>query len=85
MAALSDANRIDTMRQFARKAFQDLGATANMTTADIKSAVDALDDWLEANITTLNAAFPLPFRTTASTQQKALILSFVAMKKGGLI
>ena len=47
--------------------------------------VDALDDYVDANAAALNAAIPASVRAKASTQQKALALAFVAMKRGGVV
>lgn len=85
MAALSDAERNDATRNLGQRMFIDLGITANMSTADLKAAIGAMDDFIEANQAALNSAFPVPFRTTATISQKALALAVAAMKKGGLI
>lgn len=52
---------------------------------DIRAAVNAMDDFLEANAAAINAAFPQPFRSTASTADKAAIIAFVAMRRAGML
>jgi len=89
--ALANQERADTSLRWIRQAFVDSGVTANLSTSDVRAAVDATDDWLDAapaggatNLAALNAALPVPFRTTATTAQKALVLAFVAQKRGGV-
>lgn len=83
--AMLDADRTATMRQFAKKIFQEVGTTANMDTVELKAAVDAVDGWVDANQASYNTALPVPFKTTATAQQKALLLVYVVMKREGLI
>lgn len=52
---------------------------------DVKAAVDAVDDWAEANASAYNSALPQPFRGTANASQKALILAYVCMRRAGLL
>jgi hypothetical protein len=53
------------------------------TKADIKDAVNATEIWIEANKISFNNALPVNFKTTASPQMKAILLSFVALRKAG--
>jgi len=82
---MTNTDRIAVMRQFAKKIFQDAKATANMDTVELKAAVDAVDGWVDANRGPYNNALPAPFKTTATPQQKALLLTYVVMKREGLI
>jgi hypothetical protein len=83
--ALSQADRQSTAREWIREAFERLGGTATLTTDEIRAAIDAIDDFLDNNQAAINSAFPLPFRTTATLPQKALVVAFVAMKRGNLL
>lgn len=85
MAVLNDASRQDAARRLIRNMFVEANATANMDYATIKAAVDAADDWREANAAAFNTALPAAFRNTASVQQKSLLLCYVVMKNAGLI
>lgn len=40
-------------------------------------AVDDVDDWIDANQASYNAALPEPFKTWSTTRQKAAVLAFV--------
>jgi len=51
---------------------------------DLKAAVEAADAWADANATSYNTALPVPFRTSASASEKALLLAYVCLKRAGL-
>lgn len=52
--------------------------------AEGRAAVDATDDWLDANQVSYNQALPAAFRGKATLAQKTLLLCLVAMKRAGL-
>lgn len=85
MAVLSDSDRQLVTRDWVRKIFVELGNTANMDHSTIKAAVDAADQWADDNAAAFNAALPVAFRTTATTAQKTLLLSYVILKRAGII
>lgn len=92
---LSDSDRQSVTRTLIQKMFVEAGATATLSTADIKAAIDSIDDTFNAAASTLtqgqtvvqniNARLPEPFKGTATTAQKALAVAYVAMKIGGLV
>lgn len=45
-----------------------------ITKSNVKAAFDALDDWVNSQQSTINAAIPLPARTALTTAQKAMLL-----------
>lgn len=49
---------------------------------DFRSAVDALDDALDTYAASLNAALPLPYRTSAVAWQKAVLTGLIAIRRG---
>jgi hypothetical protein len=55
-----------------------------LTTADLRAAVDATDDWIEANKASYNAALPEPARSTLTARQKAYLFLVVAQYLYGL-
>lgn len=69
----------------------ELGTLTGITKPDLRAAVDAIDDWIEAAqgavapLVGLNAALPQPFRGQATTQQKTLLFCWVAMRRAGLL
>jgi len=85
MAVLSDSDRQLTAREWVRKIFVELGATATMDHATIKAAADAADQWADDNAASFNSALPVAFRTTATTAQKTLLLSYVILRRAGIL
>lgn len=80
MAVLSDADRLAIVQQFAadisfaRKAF-------NLSKPDLRAAVNAIDDWVDANAAAFNTAIPQPARGTLTAKQKAQLLFHVVSKR----
>lgn len=84
MAALPDADRIEITAKLQRLA-QWLAISCGITKADLKAAVDATDDWIEANQTSFNNALPTAAKNNLSLTQKTLIFCYVAMKRAGIL
>lgn len=77
MTALLNNDRFDVWARLMRRD----EAYASMLKGDLRAAVDAADDWIEANKASFNAALPLPARTSLTARQKALLFMAVAAKK----
>ena len=60
-------------------------STADMDLADIASAVQAYEDWIEANQASLVAATPDPFKSKTNPGEKALLFIFTLMKRSGIL
>lgn len=54
---------------------------SGLTKAQLRAAVDAADDWVDANAAAYNAALPAAARTTLTGAQKARILAAVVSKR----
>ena len=80
MAVLDAANRAKILAHLNR-----VQGWPGLTKPDVLAAVNAVDDWAEANAAAYNAALPLPFRTTATASQKALLLAYVCMRRSGIL
>lgn len=48
---------------------------------DIQAAVNAIDEWVEANIGSFNAVIPEPARSGLTAKQKAKLLKLVVGKR----
>lgn len=83
MAVLSDADRADVNAQFQREAVNILNL--GITKAELRAAVNAADDWAEANASAFNTAIPQPARSAMSLKQKTLLLNYVIFKRAGLL
>ncbi len=78
--ALDTTNRFQASAQLMR----DL-SFAGLLKADVRAALNAIDDWADANAASFNSALPQPFRGTASTAQKNLLLAYVCMRRAGVL
>ncbi len=76
MAAQSSDQRAAGWAKFIRLASQ-LGLDLATLKPDLRAAYDGLDDFVNANQGTINAAIPLPARSSLPAQAKALL--FVAV------
>jgi hypothetical protein len=85
MAVLTDADRILAARQWIQRVFVELKTTASFHSGQIKAAVDAADDWADANAGSFNTALPTAFRNGATTEQKTLLLCYVILRRSGLL
>lgn len=81
MAVLSNTDRIAVWEQWMRENKEAI--TGALTKAQLRAAVDAIDDFLNTNAATLNSAIPTPARTVLSAAQKAALLNFVVFRRWG--
>lgn len=79
MAVLTDPSRAALWGDFMRRNT----VTVAITKADLRAAVDALDQFLSDNAATINAAIPQPARGALNAQQKALLLELVVNRRWG--
>lgn len=80
MAVLIDADRVTVWAQM----MSDNTEACSITKADLRAAVNALDDFLEANATAINNTLPAAAKAGLSLAQKARLLSYVVRRRGGL-
>lgn len=80
--ALDETGRF---RAFAQAMRNWPGSLGGVTKAQLREAVNATDDWIEANQTSFNNALPVPFRTSASLVQKTFLFCYVAMRRANLL
>jgi hypothetical protein len=81
MPLLSESDRQRTHGQWMR----DNAEPTGLSKASIRAALDATDDWIQANDASFNAALPQPFRGAATAAQKTLLFCYVAMRRQGLL
>ena len=83
MAVLTDQERIgiwaETMRRWSNRR-ETLGA---LTKGDLRAAVDAVDNWADANAAAFNTAIPQPARNQLTAAQKAVLLAYVCLRRAG--
>jgi hypothetical protein len=59
-------------------------AECSITKSQLRAAIDATDDWIEANAASYNSAIPQPARGALSTKQKARLFMMVASRRFGV-
>lgn len=79
MAVLGNADRRDVRDEFMRT--PEPGDTFGIVKADLRAAVDAIDQWVDDNAASFNAAIPQPARGALTVRQKARLLSYVIAKR----
>lgn len=79
MAVLSDALRAAIWRGLMRWLSDRREGVGAITKADLRAAIDAVDEWVDANASALNTAIPQPARAQLTAAQKALLLAIVAL------
>ena len=80
MAVLPDADRVAVWSEM-MSALSAGREPLNLTKADLRAAVNALDDYMNTNAGAINTAIPLPARTNMTVAQKARLLTFVIKKR----
>ena len=84
MAILSEADRQDCFQEFMEQtSAKGEHYQAPLTKADVRAAVDAMDQWLSDNAASGNQAIPQPARSGLSTAQKARMNSIIVLKRWG--
>lgn len=81
MAALVDADRQRVANGSMRWWSNLREALPGLVKLDIRAAVNAADDWVEANSGAYNTALPIAFRTSATASQKSLLLVAVVLMR----
>ena len=77
MAALSAADRLLCYSDFMRELGAEREAFNGLTKANVRAAVDGIDDFLVANASAINTAIPQPARASLTAAQKARLLMWV--------
>lgn len=78
MAVLSDAARAEVTAEWQRANEDFIGA---ITKADLRAAINGIDQYLSDNASAMNTAIPQPARGVLTTKQKALVLTAVVAKR----
>lgn len=77
MAVLSESDRVAAWAELMRAML----GPCSFTKAQLRAALDAADQWADDNASEFNLALPQPFRSAATSKQKAALLMFVIAKR----
>lgn len=80
MAIMDAAGRLQAFKDMIEEN-RRADVPCNLTKAQLQAAVDAIDDWLDANAVAMNSALPVAARTGLSTTQKAMLLMAVIARR----
>lgn len=81
MAILTDSARIAIWQEFGQDISAVRESVGNLTKAQLKAAIDAIDDWVDANAASFNTAIPQPARGVLTAKQKARLLMLVVARR----
>jgi hypothetical protein len=81
MPPLANPLRAEVWIDWMKRISASREAIPNLTKTDLRAAINATDDWLDANATSFNQALPLAARTNLTPAQKALLLALVTLKR----
>lgn len=85
MPVLSDSDRADCATKFIRQYFASLGNTADLDTLEIRTLVNDIDAYVDANATAMNQSITLAVRQKASLATKGAAFAYVALKRAGAL
>lgn len=77
MAVMDATNQARCRAQYMR----EQATSSGLTKADLAAAITAADAWADSNANAYNSALPVPFRTTANGAEKAMLLTYVIMRR----
>lgn len=83
MAVLGETDRVSCWAELMQQE-SNARNPVGITKADLRAAIGAADDWIEANAAAYNSAIPQPARSTLTSRQKALLLATLALKRYGV-
>lgn len=80
MAVLSDADRLEEWADLMRD-MSTAGESCSISKAELRAALNAVDQWVSDNAASLNSAIPQPARGALTAAQKARILVRVVRRR----
>lgn len=86
MAVLTETQKTNIFRSFVSQLSQI--AVIRWTKPELKLAASVINDWLDSNLASLNTALTVnasAFASTATNQQKALLLVYVVLVRAGIL
>ena len=77
MAVLTNEKRKALWEEFMRQLSTRREPLGALTKAELRDAVNAMDDWINSNSASFNTAIPQPARGELTAKQKAELFMFV--------
>lgn len=80
MAALNEQDRVLVFGRL-MAALSQGRTSVTLTKPQLHAAVDAADAWIDGNAASFNSALPAAARASLTAQQKAQLLTYVALRR----
>ena len=77
MAVLVDSDRQGVWARWMR----DNTSSCSVNKPDLRTAVNAIDQWVDDNAASFNLAIPQPARANLTAKQKAWLLTYVIRRR----
>lgn len=81
MAVLDESSRAGVHSDHMEFLSARRDSTGVLLKPDLRAAVDAVDDWVDSNASSFNAALPEPAKSVMTAAQKAELLLFVVKRR----
>lgn len=83
MLTLTENARLRIWKEYGSEISAARESVGNLTKAQLKAAIDAIDTWVDANAASFNTGIPQPARGTLTAKQKARLLMLVVAARHG--
>lgn len=81
MAIMTDNDRIAAWAEYVQNLAAEMDMSTGALLTEVRGAIDAADQWVDDNQVSFNNALPEPFRTWATSRQKAQLLMLVVLRR----
>lgn len=81
MAVMTSQQRAELWADFMRELSAGRIVVGALTKAELRAAVDAIDQWCSDNAASFNSALPQPARAVLTANQKSRLLRAVVLKR----
>ena len=81
MAVLSNGARAGVSQRYASDISAIHEGIGGLSKAELRAAINGIDDWVDANAAAFNTAIPQPARGALTASQKARLLTIVVERR----
>ncbi len=77
---MADTERLDVWAKY-RRSLSRIAESLGLSKIELRDAVNATDEWVDANASSYNSALPIEARTNMTVMQKAKLLLFIVDRR----
>jgi len=81
MSILPDEDRANITTDFMRKESITFEGFGNFFKDNLRSAINAIDDWIDNNVVSFNTSIPEPCKSELTQKQKVRLFMFVIKRR----